>query len=313
MNRTSWMTGRLPTFACIAATLFACASGATSHAQSVADGESALQLVFDHPEPPAPLVKPVLTKNPPAASTEPAASPTRERLPLGSKGTTAVQTRRDGSAASSSWLSAWLTGPMLSLAAVLGLIAVIAGLMRLLGRHRAGSSLRAELGSGGRAPSGLMEVIGRYPMGRGLSLVLLRIERRIVLLSMSTGLRGGGNFTTLTEITDPEEVASILAHAQDAAGTSMAARFQNLLEQSDDRLNEPAIRDRVSKPATQASALTRRSLADGDTRPVISTQTSAAEGLLQRLATMRTANASPAPRVATGNRTAQGRLRDVSA
>ena len=68
-------------------------------------------------------------------------------------------------------------------------------------------------------------------------------------------------------------------------------RFQNLLEQSDDRLNEPAIRDRVSKPTTQASALTRRSLADGDTRPVISTQTSAAEGLLQRLATMRAANA----------------------
>ena len=59
------------------------------------------------------------------------------------------------------------------------------------------------LGGGGR-PSGVLQVHGRYPMGRGQALVLLQIGDRMVLVH-----QGGGRMQTLTEFTNEQDVAEL--------------------------------------------------------------------------------------------------------
>lgn len=118
----------------------------------------------------------------------------------------------------------------------MGALGVVIGLaiaawvgVRVLARANGG--LGAMLGAGGRAPSGLLEVLGRYPVGRGQTLVLLRVDRRVLLLSQASGGRLGmsSTFTTLSEITDAEEVASILVKARDDESSESSARFSAML------------------------------------------------------------------------------------
>lgn len=125
-----------------------------------------------------------------------------------------------------SWLR---TG--VSLALVLVLIAVLHQVFRHVSRRSTGLALT--LGAGGRAPSGVLEVLGRYPVGRGQSLVLLRMDRRVLLLGQSQA-----GFTTLSEITDEDEVASLVLKTRDEEGESNAARFNDLLRRME---NNPSL------------------------------------------------------------------------
>ncbi|MCC6660876.1 MAG: hypothetical protein IT437_08320 [Phycisphaerales bacterium] len=138
-----------------------------------------------------------------------------------------------------------------SLTVVLALV-VVAGIAVRTAAKRSGG-IRASLGAGGRSPAGLMEILGRYPVGRGTTLVLLRLERRILLLSQSsTGRLGlGATFSTLTEITDPEEVAAILTKSQDEGGESTSARFRSFLSAFDRALptDAPTLRPSRATPA----------------------------------------------------------------
>lgn len=122
-----------------------------------------------------------------------------------------------------------LFSTLVALASVLGLILLAAAAGRRLARRSAG--LAAALGPAGRAPAGLLEVLGRYPVARGQSLVLLRLDRVILLLAHAHGSRlaAGGAFTPLAQISDPEQVASILVKAGDEAGLSVNQRFHSLL------------------------------------------------------------------------------------
>lgn len=164
-----------------------------------------------------------------AGAGEMAAPPTERRLLLPSG---AAQT--DSGAADQG-----IVETLIPLAIVLGLIFGCAAAFRKLSGAR--GPLAAALGRAGRAPSGLVEVLARYPLGRGQTLVLLRLDRRVLLLSQSAAGRFGcaTTFTPLCDITDPEDVASILAKAQDEEGESMAARFRAMLgrfDQSGDEL-----------------------------------------------------------------------------
>jgi hypothetical protein len=125
----------------------------------------------------------------------------------------------------------------LPLAGVLSVILGAGAVVRYLAKR---GGLKGALGAGGRGPSGILEVIGRYPIARGSTLVLLKVDRRLLLLSQSaTGRLGlGATFSTLAEITDPEEVGSILLKAQEAQGDSIARRFQGLLSRQEE-LMEP--------------------------------------------------------------------------
>lgn len=123
----------------------------------------------------------------------------------------------------------WAVNTGLSLAGVLGVIFAVAALVRAAAKGQTG--LRAALGPGGRAPAGVLEVLGRYPVARGSTLVLLKLDRRVLLLSQSSAGRigAGASFNTLCEITDPEEVASILVRTRDAESESMSERFRTML------------------------------------------------------------------------------------
>ena len=85
-------------------------------------------------------------------------------------------------------------------------------------------SLGAQLTAAGRSPSGVLEVLGRYPVARGQKLVLLRLDRRVLLLNQTSE-----GFATLAELTDPEDVASILSKVRDEEGESLASRFNATL------------------------------------------------------------------------------------
>lgn len=123
----------------------------------------------------------------------------------------------------------WRTAGALSLVVVV-ILAIAAIVRRLAGRS---SGLMHAIGAGGRAPSGLLQVLGRYPVGRGQTLVLFKLDRRVLLVCQSGGVKGAG-MRTLCEVTDPEEVASILLHAAEAEGRSLSSRFRDMVSGFDD-------------------------------------------------------------------------------
>lgn len=116
----------------------------------------------------------------------------------------------------------------LPLAFVLGLALLASYVFR---KAAAKGGLGARLGAGGRAPSGILEVLGRYPICRGHTLVLLKLDRRILLISheRSGKLGSQSEMRTLAEITEPQDVASILLKIRESDSDSLAGRFQNIL------------------------------------------------------------------------------------
>ncbi len=119
-----------------------------------------------------------------------------------------------------------------SLAIVLGLILLLAAVAKRASQKNGG--LAQALGGGSR-PAGIIEVLGRYPIARGQTLILLKVDRRVLLLGQTAGkLRGAsGALATLCEIEDAESVASILGKVAEHEGESHGARFQSLLHAFD--------------------------------------------------------------------------------
>ena len=116
--------------------------------------------------------------------------------------------------------------------------------------------------------SGVLSVLGRYPVARGTTLVLFRLDRRVLLVSQTklTGLSRFGSTTTmqtLCEITDPAEVASILAKTGDASGpsASIAARFEAELEEASKMTPETPIIKGDPMPARATTAPVSAALA----------------------------------------------------
>lgn len=120
-----------------------------------------------------------------------------------------------------------------SLGVVIGIILALGAGVKKLSRSKAGFA--SAFGTIGAAPSpaGILEVLGRYPLSRGTSLILLKVDRRILLLAQGVpGLRvrgGAPQPTTLCEITDPDDVASILIKANEAEGRSIGETFRQAL------------------------------------------------------------------------------------
>lgn len=200
-------------------------------------------------------------------------APTIERAPLGTPARSpARESSPSGTGEGASPVSA---GRVIGSLVVVVILALGVGVgLKAVARRSPG--LRAALGAGGRAPAGVLEVLGRYPVARGATLVLLRVDRRVLLLSQASGGRLGlsSSFATLCEMTDPDDVASILTKTRDDAGESMSKRFQSLLERF----------DRGSAGTEHASALGRG--ASGSTRggiPVVDlTRRGSPHGLLAR-------------------------------
>lgn len=150
----------------------------------------------------------------------------KESLPLGPGKALAID--RGASKNESNSTAGHMIQTVLTLGGVVAAILLAGAGVRWLARAKGG--LLADLGAGGRAPAGVLEVLGRYPVARGSTLVLLKLDRRILLTCQTQGRKlGGPSMSTLCEITDPEEVASLLMKTREEEGDSLAKKFQSIL------------------------------------------------------------------------------------
>lgn len=121
-----------------------------------------------------------------------------------------------------------LARTLAAMVGVLGLAFACAVAWRWLAQKRGG--LIATLGPAGRAPSGVIEVLARYPVARTQKLVLLRVGRRIVLTCQSGSVRGGaGSMSTLAEFADADEVAALLRAVRESDNAGSQAEFRDAL------------------------------------------------------------------------------------
>lgn len=155
------------------------------------------------------------------------------------------------------------------LALVLVLIVVVGWVLSRLTRGN------ASLASGSRAPAGILEVLGRYPLGRGQTLVLLKMDQRVLLLAQSAPTRGScGGVTTLAELRDAQDVASILLKVSESEQTGPASKFNRMLEQFNGEVSGVDARGRTVGSAGalgllgRLAALTGVGAALGSARPV---------------------------------------------
>lgn len=145
----------------------------------------------------------------------------QEFLPLGKSAATA-RSEPDAPALKNSGM-AGIARTAGATALVIGLILILRFVFVKVSGATGG--LRAQLGPSGKAPSGVLLVLGRYPVSRGMSLVLLQLDQRVLLLSQT-----GSGFSTLAELTDPDEVSSIIRKARDENGESLSAKFTGMLK-----------------------------------------------------------------------------------
>lgn len=168
----------------------------------------------------------------PAADLRPGAAAI-ERTPLG------VPTANAAPGAASPLGDSSMSRTILSLAAVIALIFATRWVVRRLAARTGG--MAAQLGPAGRAPSGVLTVLARYPVARGQSLVLLKMDQRVLLLSQSSE-----GFRTIAEVTDPDEVASLIIRTRDEEGESLAAKFTSMLKRFE---RDPEFGDRAGMPS----------------------------------------------------------------
>lgn len=140
-----------------------------------------------------------------------------------------------------------------------GVVAVILGLamgVRVLARRHGG--LMAACGAGGKSPSGVLSVLGRYPIARGQTLLLLQFDRRVLLVGQTVG-RGGTRLATLAELTDADEVASVLVKSRDESGESVARKFREIVEKMSEPASAPERAVTVVPPVERADWFERTS------------------------------------------------------
>lgn len=194
-------------------------------------------------------------------------------------------------------------GYLQTIVSLLGVILLILGLGQIYKRlARSQGGLAGKLGAGGSAPAGIIEVIGRYPISKGMTLVVLRFDRRVLLLSHATSRKGkwgqSASMQMLCELGDPEDVASILLKARNADGDSIAQSFEQALREADE-LTDEHLRDvelgysevnPIRFPAARSEPARTITTQEGDRAELWSSgqESQAASGVLRRrLASMR--------------------------
>lgn len=167
------------------------------------------------------------------------------RKPTASVATPAA---RDADAASRAGAASQAMTTVGALILVVALILAAASVFRKLARQH--GSLAGGFGAGGRSPAGLLSVLGRYPIAGGQTLVLLKVDRRVLLLSQTRSGRFGSsvNLSTLCEITEAEDVASILTKANDEDGRSLAKTFERVLRDSEKQTDRALARAAAPAP-----------------------------------------------------------------
>ncbi len=195
---------------------------ATAPVQALAPGRGQHEANPPGAGPRAPVTAPALDE-PALEAPLPPLRPAQEARPLGRPSHLLSAAPVDEAGAASGGLGG-LDPRTNEIARVVGGLAVVIGLLVVvrLFIKRTGWGMAS-----GSRPSGVVEILARFPVGRGHQLILLKLARRVVLLHHS-----GSTMTTLSEVSDPDEVAALLARVE--AGTrragSEAGRFKAALK-----------------------------------------------------------------------------------
>jgi flagellar biogenesis protein FliO len=208
-----------------------------------------------------------------------AAQPAIEARPLLAPSTKAAPAAVDGAVAAPSEPASW-PRVLGALAVVIGLIFVVRFVIK---RAASTVGLRGQLGAGGRAPSGVLEVLGRYPISRGHSLVLLRVDQRVLLLSQSSS-----GFSALANFDDPTDVASLLMKTRDDESESLSGRFKQMLSAFERDPSMGNASDQIDL-TRRAPLISRRPVAQTAPTGVqrVATPREAQDAIRKRLATLR--------------------------
>ncbi len=187
-----------------------------------------------------------------AAAPQPRSSATGEdAIPLGVPaegayvGAAEIEARESatplgGEGSESSSMTAGAVRTIGALAIVIGLIVALGwASRRVLGGRTVGRF-------GARSPSGLVEVLARYPLPPRHALVVLRFGQRVLLVSHGAK---GGDLTTICELDDPAEVAGVLELVRESEGRSINARFREAISQADERFESA-----MARPTAEAEA-----------------------------------------------------------
>lgn len=209
-------------------------------------------------------------------------APPHETRPLGPASAappSTVAPQQPAVAASApSWTESLGIGKTLAaLAGVIAIAIIASSVVRSAARRRGGVALG--LGPAGRAPSGVVHVLARYPIQRGQLLVLLKVGPRVILTCQSRpGRFTGAAMTTLAEFTDPDQVAQIVRLTQDPAEQTATGRFRSVLEHVGMNPLPPQATPQIEPPPARPSPR-RVMLAESGDRAEIS---SAADQLTRR-------------------------------
>jgi flagellar biogenesis protein FliO len=97
---------------------------------------------------------------------------------------------------------------------------------------------------GGKRPSGVVEVLARYPFARGHHIVLIKVGRRVLVTHQSAQ-----GIQTLSEFTSQADVADLIARCEAGARGTEQFSFDSLLRNSDREFDAPNAQDRrAQKP-----------------------------------------------------------------
>lgn len=183
------------------------------------------------------------------ADSPPAIRPVSESKPLGRPNGTLSARPADGGAEAKAGLASKLdprSNEVIRL--TLAIIAVAAALLifKVILKRFSAAGLGAR-GTGAR-PSGVVEILARFPVGRGQQLLLIKLGRRIVLAHQA-----GSSMTTISEVTEPEEVASLLGRMEAGSSGRDAAKFQATLNDFVQEHEAAGRRKAASAPRTLPS------------------------------------------------------------
>ena len=235
LRSTRAQAGRQRIGRCRSRVAFACALGVIGAMSGLCSAQVGTHIGPQVPVDEAPVAPVVVSAPAPSTSVPSSASFESQPLkPLKPKAAAPAEAASPGAASASKSSDLWndWVKPLSALVLVLCIIAVLARLARGISMKHGG--LLAAIGAGGRAPSGVLSVLARYPVGRGQTLVLLHLHGR-VLLVCQTQSRSGGGMQTLSEITDPEQIAMLVGKTREHPKASINQDFGAELARSEER------------------------------------------------------------------------------
>jgi flagellar biogenesis protein FliO len=105
-------------------------------------------------------------------------------------------------------------------------------------------------------PRDVVEVLGRAPLGSKQMTQLVRVGHKLLLIAITPE-----GAETLTEITDPEEVARLVAACDTNSGRGSTAEFDSMLRQMETERTRPGFLDTRDDYRYDEAAFDPRSLA----------------------------------------------------